>query len=100
LRFRLFSCFPKTPFNITIEVRGVFSVVVAFWVGFFAKLRDEGKQGSCATPLDSTLHTDVDVADSELLYAPIWFARYDHKGNKIVLVVDANSGAVNNSFGL
>ena len=46
------------------------------------------------------LHTDVDVADVELLYAPTWFARYDHKGNKIVLVIDANSGGVINSIGL
>ncbi|MGD0495813.1 MAG: zinc ribbon domain-containing protein [Candidatus Bathyarchaeia archaeon] len=46
------------------------------------------------------LHTDVDVADAELLYAPIWFAQYDHKGNKIVLVIDGNSGAVINSIGL
>ncbi len=46
------------------------------------------------------LHTDVDVADVELLHAPTWFARYDHKGNKIVLVIDANSGGVINSIGL
>ena len=46
------------------------------------------------------LHSDVDVADLELLYAPIWFARYDHKGNKIVLVIDADSGNVINSIGL
>jgi hypothetical protein len=46
------------------------------------------------------LHTDVDVAESELLYAPIWFARYDHKGNKIVLVIDGDSGNVINSIGL
>jgi len=46
------------------------------------------------------LHSDVDVAESELLYAPIWFARYDHKGNKIVLVIDADSGNVINSIGL
>jgi hypothetical protein len=46
------------------------------------------------------LHTDLDVADSELLYVPIWFARYDHKGNKIVLVIDGNSGSVINSIGL
>jgi hypothetical protein len=46
------------------------------------------------------LHTDVDVADSELLYAPIWFARYDHKGNKMVLVIDGNSSDVINSIGL
>jgi len=46
------------------------------------------------------LHTDVDVGESELLYAPIWFARYDHKGSKLALVIDANSGNVINSVGL
>jgi hypothetical protein len=45
------------------------------------------------------IHTDVDVADVELLHAPTWFVRYDHKGNKIVLVIDANSGGVINSIG-
>src|SRR5207247_9602745 len=29
-----------------------------------------------------------DVSDTELLHVPIWFVRYDHSGNKIVLVVD------------
>jgi hypothetical protein len=46
------------------------------------------------------LHTDVDVADTELLYVPIWFAQYDHKGHKIILVIDGNSGGVINSIGL
>jgi hypothetical protein len=46
------------------------------------------------------LHTQIDVADAELLHAPIWFARYDHKGSKIVLVIDAFSGNVINSIGL
>ena len=46
------------------------------------------------------LHTDLDVADSELLYAPIWFASYDHKGKKMILVIDGNSGGVINSIGL
>jgi len=46
------------------------------------------------------LHTDVDVADLELLYAPIWFAQYDHKGRKMILVIDGNSGGVINSIGL
>jgi hypothetical protein len=30
----------------------------------------------------------------------IWFVRYDHKGRKVILVVDANSGGVLNSIGL
>ena len=46
------------------------------------------------------LKTDSDVGDVELLHAPIWFARFDHKGNKIVLVIDANSGRMINSMGL
>ena len=46
------------------------------------------------------LHTDVDVSDSELLYAPIWFAQYDHKSHKIILVIDGSSGDVINSIGL
>jgi hypothetical protein len=46
------------------------------------------------------INTQSDVGDAELLHAPIWFARYDHKGKKVVLVVDANSGRVINSLGL
>jgi len=46
------------------------------------------------------LTTESDVGDVELLHVPIWFARYDHKGKKIVLVIDANSGKVINSLGL
>jgi hypothetical protein len=47
-----------------------------------------------------SIHTDSNVGDVELLHAPIWFAKYDHKGNKIALVIDANSGRVINSLGL
>ncbi len=46
------------------------------------------------------LNSQIDVGEVELLHAPIWFVKYDHKGNKIVLVVDANSGRVINSIGL
>ncbi|HYM39508.1 MAG TPA: zinc ribbon domain-containing protein [Thermoplasmata archaeon] len=46
------------------------------------------------------LHSDVEAGDVELLHAPIWFARYDHQGQKIALVVDGNSGGVINSLGL
>jgi DNA-directed RNA polymerase subunit RPC12/RpoP len=46
------------------------------------------------------LTTESDVGDVELLHVPIWFARFDHKGNKIILVIDANSGKVINSMGL
>ena len=47
-----------------------------------------------------SIHTDSDVGDVELLHVPVWFAKFDHKGNKIVLVIDANSGRVINSVGL
>ncbi|MDE1862366.1 MAG: zinc ribbon domain-containing protein [Thaumarchaeota archaeon] len=46
------------------------------------------------------IQTEEDVSGGELLHAPIWFAKYDHKGKKIILVVDANSGAAINSIGL
>jgi hypothetical protein len=46
------------------------------------------------------LETQSDVGDSELLHAPVWFARFDHKGAKIVLVIDGNTGEVINSIGL
>ncbi len=46
------------------------------------------------------LYSDVQASDVELLHAPIWFARYVHEGQKIALVVDANSGGVINSIGL
>ncbi len=46
------------------------------------------------------LSTESDVGEAELLHAPVWFARYDHKNGKIVLVIDGNSGGVINSIGL
>jgi hypothetical protein len=46
------------------------------------------------------IDTEVDVTESELLHAPVWFARYDHKGNKIIVVIDANSGGTINTVGL
>ena len=46
------------------------------------------------------LSTESDVGEAELLHAPVWFARYDHKHGKIVLVLDGNSGGVINSIGL
>ena len=47
-----------------------------------------------------SIHTDSDVGDVELLHVPVWFSKFDHKGNKIVLVIDANSGRIINSLGL
>lgn len=46
------------------------------------------------------MQTEEDVSSGELLHVPIWFARYDHKGKKIILIIDANSGVAVNSVGL
>ncbi|MDE1829041.1 MAG: zinc ribbon domain-containing protein [Thaumarchaeota archaeon] len=46
------------------------------------------------------MQTEEEVSSGELLHVPIWFARYDHKGKKIILIVDANSGAAINSVGM
>lgn len=46
------------------------------------------------------MHTDIDVSDGELLHAPIWFAKYEHKGKPIILILDGNTGAPINSMGL
>ncbi len=46
------------------------------------------------------MHTDIDVSEGELLHVPVWFSRYDHKGKKIVFVLDGSSGAAINSMGL
>lgn len=46
------------------------------------------------------INSEEDVSDGELLHVPIWFVRYDHKGKKIVFVIDANSGNPINSIGL
>jgi DNA-directed RNA polymerase subunit RPC12/RpoP len=46
------------------------------------------------------METQEEVASGELLHVPIWFAQYDHKGKKIILIIDANSGNAINSIGL
>jgi DNA-directed RNA polymerase subunit RPC12/RpoP len=46
------------------------------------------------------METREDVATGEILHVPIWFAEYDHKDKKIILIVDANSGNAINSIGL
>jgi len=46
------------------------------------------------------INTEMDVSDGELLHVPVWFTRYDHKGTKIIFVMDGNSGAAINSIGV
>ncbi|HEX5457989.1 MAG TPA: zinc ribbon domain-containing protein [Candidatus Nitrosotalea sp.] len=46
------------------------------------------------------METQEEVSEGELMHIPIWFAQYDHKGKKIILIIDANSGNAINSVGL
>lgn len=46
------------------------------------------------------IKTEVDLGDAELLYVPIWFAKYNHNGKNIVLIVDGHNGELINSIGL
>lgn len=46
------------------------------------------------------INTEIDVGDAELLHVPVWAARYDFKGKKIILIVDGNSGKLIHSVGL
>lgn len=46
------------------------------------------------------METHEDISSGELLHVPIWFAQYDHKGKKIILIIDANTGNAINSIGL
>ena len=46
------------------------------------------------------IQTEEEVSSGELLHVPIWFAKYDHKKKKIILIIDANTGAAINSVGL
>lgn len=60
----------------------------------------QSEKAHAAHHMIQQLSTESDVGEAELLHAPVWFARYGHKGRKIVLVLDGNSGGVINSLGL
>ena len=60
----------------------------------------QSEKAHAAHHMVQQLSTQSDVGDAELLHAPVWFVRYDHKGTKIALVVDGNSGGIINSIGL
>jgi zinc ribbon protein len=60
----------------------------------------QSEKAHAAHHMIQQISTESDLGDAELLHAPIWFARYDHKGNKISLVIDGNAGGVINSIGL
>jgi hypothetical protein len=62
-------------------------------------LGDHNKIHKCMTIMRQ-METQEDVSEGELLHVPIWFAQYDHKGKKIILIIDANSGNIINSIGV
>jgi hypothetical protein len=42
----------------------------------------------------SALQTQVQVSEGELLHAPIWYFRFDHKGQNVTVLIDGHSGRV------
>ena len=60
----------------------------------------QSEKAHAAHHMIQQISTESDVGEIELLHVPVWFARYDHKGSKIVLVIDGNSAGVINSIGL
>ena len=60
----------------------------------------QSEKAHAAHHMIQQLSTESDVGEAELLHAPVWFVRYDHKNGKIVLVIDGNSGGLINSIGL
>jgi hypothetical protein len=60
----------------------------------------QSEKAHAAHHMIQQLSTESDLGEAELLHAPVWFVRYDHKNGKIVLVIDGSSGGVINSIGL
>ena len=46
------------------------------------------------------INTEIDIGDTELVHVPVWAAKYEHKRNLMVLVIDGNSGLPIHSVGL
>lgn len=47
-----------------------------------------------------SIQSESDVSEPELLHVPAWFASFEHKKKKIVMIVDGSSGGVINSIGI
>ena len=60
----------------------------------------QSEKAHAAHHMIQQMSTDSDLGEAELLHVPVWFAKYDHKGKKIILVIDGNSSGIINSFGL
>ena len=42
----------------------------------------------------SALQTQVQVSEGELLHTPVWYFRFDHKGQNVTVLIDGHSGRV------
>jgi len=42
----------------------------------------------------SALQTTVQVSEGELLHTPVWYFRFDHKGQNVTVLIDGHSGRV------
>lgn len=47
-----------------------------------------------------SIKSESDTGEPELLHVPVWFARFEHKGKNIVMVIDGSTGGVINSVGI
>ena len=47
----------------------------------------------------SKLETKVDISDGELLHAPVWSFTMEHKGQRALILVDANAGRLIRTVG-
>lgn len=47
----------------------------------------------------SNLNTQVQVSEGELLHTPIWYFRFDRKGQNVTVLIDAHAGKVIRTMG-
>lgn len=46
------------------------------------------------------IKSESDTAEPELLHVPVWFAKFIHKKDTIIMIIDGSTGGVINSVGL
>lgn len=46
------------------------------------------------------IRSESDTAEAELLHVPVWFAKFLHKKDTIIMIIDGSTGGVINSVGL
>lgn len=46
------------------------------------------------------INSESDAAEPELLHVPVWFAKFKHKDDTIIMIIDGSTGGVINSVGV